>query len=60
MARFRNKTGMPQLQQMLPADLLDYCQEHGLLESVLLPEGTPPPFATDYPPAAAMPASQDY
>lgn len=29
---------MPVLQEMLPRELLDYCQEHGLLESVLIQE----------------------
>jgi hypothetical protein len=51
---------MSQLQEMLPADLLQYCQDHGLLESVLLSEGTIPPFAADYHAAARMPAGQDY
>ena len=34
---------MPVLQEMLPRDLLDYCQEHGLLDSVLRDEEAGPP-----------------
>lgn len=29
---------MSVLQGMLPRDLLHYCQEHGLLDSILIPE----------------------
>lgn len=27
---------MPALQEMLPPDMLEYCKEHGLLESILV------------------------
>lgn len=32
----RNKATMPALQEMLPPDMLEYCQEHGMLESILV------------------------
>jgi hypothetical protein len=28
---------MSVLQEMLPPDMLEYCQEHGLLDSILIP-----------------------
>lgn len=34
LANFRNKATMPVLQEMLPPDMLEYCQEHGLLDAV--------------------------
>ena len=34
---------MAVIREMLPEDLLSYCQEHGLLESVLGAQGPPPP-----------------
>ena len=32
----RNKTTMPVLEEMLPPDLLDYCRQHQLLDSILM------------------------
>ena len=52
---------MSTLQGMLPRDLLHYCQEHGLLDSIVGPDqapgGTIPPAAASasYPPPARMP-----
>ena len=43
------------LQGMLPRDLLHYCQEHGLLESILVPEA--PQAFGNYPPQAAAAAA---
>jgi hypothetical protein len=31
----RHKTTLPVLKEMLPEDLLNYCQEHALLDTVL-------------------------
>lgn len=31
----RHKTTIPTLREMVPDDLVNYCQEHGLLDSVL-------------------------
>jgi len=49
---------MAVLREMLPDDLISYGQEHGLLESVLGPQGPPPPptaATSDYAaPYAAM------
>jgi hypothetical protein len=51
---------MSTLQGMLPRDLLHYCQEHGLLDSIVGPDqavGAIPPAAASasYPPPARMP-----
>jgi len=40
-----NKTTMPVLEEILPKDLFEYCQEHGLLDTVLLDEGAPDYFS---------------
>lgn len=45
---------MSVLQDMLPRDLLHYCQEHGLLDSILIPESqasSPQGIAGGYPQA---------
>jgi hypothetical protein len=31
----RHKTDMSTLREMMPADMLQYCQEHGLLDAIL-------------------------
>jgi hypothetical protein len=36
----RHKTDMTSLREMMPADMLQYCQEHGLLDA-MLQEATP-------------------
>jgi hypothetical protein len=62
---------MSTLQGMLPRDLLHYCQEHGLLDSIVSPDPAaggaiappaaasasfpPPPAAAGYPPPARLP-----
>jgi transcription factor Dp-1 len=51
-----DKTTMSVLQGMLPRDLLHYCQEHGLLDSILIPEEQqqqPAPQGLSTGPAAA-------
>jgi hypothetical protein len=45
----RNKATMPVLQEMLPPDMLQYCQEHRLLDSILVSPDA----------AARMPASSN-
>jgi hypothetical protein len=35
-ATHRHKTNLRVLQEMLPDDLLSYCQHHGLLDSILV------------------------
>jgi hypothetical protein len=54
--KHRDKTTMSVLQGMLPRDLLHYCQEHGLLDSILIPEEQqqqPAPQGLSTGPAAA-------
>jgi len=51
----RDKTTMSVLQGMLPRDLLHYCQEHGLLESILMPDA---PDADSYTQQQSAPLQQ--
>jgi hypothetical protein len=37
----RDKTSMPVLREMLPEDVVNYCQEHRLLDTVVSPERGP-------------------
>eukprot|EP00548_Thalassiothrix_antarctica_P006334 CAMPEP_0194142830 /NCGR_PEP_ID=MMETSP0152-20130528/12037_1 /TAXON_ID=1049557 /ORGANISM="Thalassiothrix antarctica, Strain L6-D1" /LENGTH=335 /DNA_ID=CAMNT_0038841933 /DNA_START=127 /DNA_END=1134 /DNA_ORIENTATION=- len=58
-----DKATLPVLQEMLPPDMLQYCQEHGLVDTILVPEegqqqqqhGIPP-----HPPSAHMPAESGF
>lgn len=38
---YRHKTNMNVIREMLPEELLHYCQEHSLLDGVLSPETAP-------------------
>jgi hypothetical protein len=52
------------LQGMLPRDLLDYCQEHGLLDSIISPEpevgGAIPPSGVAIAPPVSAAASASF
>jgi hypothetical protein len=37
----KDKTIMPVLREMLPEDVVDYCREHQLLDTVISPEQGP-------------------
>ena len=65
---YRHKTNLRVLREMLPEDLLSYCQHHGLLDSILEEKGmdeddddeahsSSPDFMV--PPVARMPSPQE-